>query len=88
MAKIAVCNMDTAGGLILPRGNTSGYYRGEPIAVLGDPVMGHGEGPHAGPVLVQGSTKAYIKGIPIVLEGMVASCGHPATGRPDATCSA
>ncbi|BEG72436.1 PAAR domain-containing protein [Pseudomonas aeruginosa] len=87
MPGIAVCNIDSAGGTIRPSGNSTGFYKGNPIAVLGDPVDGHGRSPHNSANMVQASTKAFIKGVPIVLQGMSASCGHTATGRPDATSS-
>lgn len=87
MSGVAVCNIDSAGGTIRPSGNSSGFYRGQPIAVLGDPVDNHGRSPHSSAHMTQASTKAFIKGVPIVLQGMSASCGHAATGRPDANCS-
>lgn len=85
MAGVSVCNIDSAGGTIRSRGNTTGFYRGNPIAVVGDPVDSHGRSPHDSPVMITGSNKGFIKGIPLVMEGSLASCGHTATGRPDAT---
>ena len=47
-----------------------------------DPVTGHGNGPHAGPVMAEGSPWMKINGTPVCREGHLASCGHPSTGRP------
>lgn len=81
MPGISICNMDTAGGLILPGTQSKFFYRGQPAATVGSPVSPHGG--HIGAVMVQGSTKMFITGIPAVYQGCRASCDHTATGRPD-----
>jgi uncharacterized Zn-binding protein involved in type VI secretion len=87
MPGVAVCNIDSAGGIIKPGPNVTIFYKGNPVAVVGCEVNGHGSGSHASAVMIQGSSKVFIKGIPIVLAGDLASCGDRATGRPDLTSS-
>uniref|UniRef100_A0AAU8KW82 Phospholipase n=1 Tax=Pseudomonas phage vB_PaeM_FBPa36 TaxID=3231237 RepID=A0AAU8KW82_9VIRU len=86
MPGIAVCNMDSAGGVILPGPNVKCFYKGQPFAVIGCAVAGHGRTPHDSARMIQGSVKMAITGIPVCLQGSMASCGHTATGRPNLTC--
>lgn len=83
MPGISVCNIDTAGGIILPGAQTKVFYKGQQVAVVGSPVSPHPG--HIGAVMIQGSSKVNIMGIPVVFEGCRASCDHTATGRPDFT---
>ncbi|ARV76867.1 hypothetical protein PHABIO_236 [Pseudomonas phage Phabio] len=81
MPGISICNMDTAGGLILPGTQSKFFYRGQPAATIGSPVAPHGS--HLRAVMVQGSVKMNIDGIAVVFAGCRASCDDTATGRPD-----
>jgi uncharacterized Zn-binding protein involved in type VI secretion len=85
MPGISVCNVDTAGGTILPGPNAIVYYKGNPLAVVGCPVAPHDT--HDRAVMETGSTKVFIGGIAVCMAGSRASCGHTATGRPDLTTS-
>ncbi len=80
MHGISRVGQDIAGGVIV--GALQGFVsvEGSLWAVLGDPVAGHGQGVHAGPVMGQGSSFVRIDGIPVCREGHAATCGHPATG--------
>lgn len=84
MAGIARVGIDQAGGVIKGGGQAIARINGAPMAVVGDEVVSHGNGPHQGPAMVQGSGILRVNGIPVVLAGMVASCGHQASGSP--TC--
>lgn len=83
MPGISVCNVDTAGGIILPGPNAKVFYKGNPLAVVGCAVAPHGE--HDRAVIETGSSKVFIGGISVCMQGSRASCGHTATGRPDLT---
>lgn len=87
MPGVSVCNMDSAGGIIKPGPNVKVFYKGQPLAVVGCEVTGHGSGSHAAAVMIQGSNKLFINGIPVCIAGSLASCGDRATGRPDLTTS-
>lgn len=80
MSGITRVGLDTAGGVILGGGQGFVAVEGAPVAVLGDPVAGHGKDEHAGPVLAEGVAWMTIDGVPVVRAGNAASCGHPATG--------
>lgn len=79
---IAVRSLDAAGGAQLAGGQNFFFVEGQPVVLLGDPVTGHGNGPHAGPVMAEGSPWMRLNGTPVCREGHLASCGHPSTGRP------
>lgn len=85
MPGIAVCNIDTAGGLILPGPNTKVFFHQQPLAVVGCPVAPHGGGSHLAAIMIQGSGKVSISSIPVVLAGDKSSCDHEATGQPTLT---
>lgn len=78
---IAVKGSDSAGGTQLAGGQSKWKVEGQPIVLLGDPVAGHGDAPHSGPVMAAGSSWMTINGVPVVRQGNAASCGHPSTGR-------
>ncbi len=80
MHGIARIDQDTAGGILLGALQNFVRVEGTLWAVLGDPVAGHGDGIHAGPVMGEGSPFIRINGIPVCRAGHQASCGHPATG--------
>lgn len=80
MHGIARKDVDTAGGVQLGGGQDFVTVEGHLWVLLGDPVAGHGEGAHAGPVMAQGSSFVRIGGVPVCREGHLASCGHATTG--------
>lgn len=80
MHGIARINLDSAGGTILGSLQDVATVEGQRWSVLGDPVAGHGNAPHAAPVMALGSSFIRINGIPVCRAGHLASCGHPATG--------
>ncbi|NKD55979.1 MULTISPECIES: hypothetical protein [unclassified Haematospirillum] len=81
MSGIAVNGRDVAGGVC--RGAETGWYRVEDhaVALQGDPVEGHGESPHNGPVLAEGKAWYTVDGIPVAFAGCKATCGHVVSGR-------
>jgi len=85
MVGISICNVDSAGGTILPGPNTKVFYHRNPVAVVGCPVTSHGSGSHRSAVMVSGSAKVFINGIAVCMAGSLASCGDRATGRPNYT---
>lgn len=85
MPGITVCNLDTAGGTILPGPNAKIFYVGQPVAVVGCPVAPHGS--HSRAVMQTGSAKVFIDGIPMCFAGSRASCDHVATGQGNITVS-
>jgi len=74
-----VVNADVAGGPIIAIGQMWMTLGGRNVAVLGDPVTGHGMYQHAAPTMVQGSPWFAINGKPVVRQGDSASCGDTAT---------
>ena len=82
MRGVAVCNVDTAGGVIKTGSNVTVTFNGQPLAVVGCEVAPHGNGPHQGAVMVQGNPAITINGIPVCFQGDRASCGDTATGQP------
>jgi len=80
MHGISRIGIDTAGGVIIGALQDFVRVEGALWSVLGDPVAGHGDVPHAAPVMAQGSSFVRINGIPVCREGHLASCGHAATG--------
>ena len=87
MPGVAVCGIDTAGGIIQVGPNTGVTYNGSPLAVVGCQIVSHGPGSHQGAAMVQGSVGLFINGIPVCFTGCRASCGDVATGRPNLTVS-
>ena len=81
MPGIALVGVDTAGGVQL--GLQVPWFRinGQPIAVKGDRVSGHGIFPHSSPAMAEGSPPFRAGGIAVCREGHLATCGHPTTGR-------
>lgn len=80
MPGVARVNQDAAGGLIIGALAPTVYVNGQPIAVQGAPVQGHGVGTHAAPVMHDHSSTVYAGGIAVCRAGDAASCGHPASG--------
>ncbi len=73
-------SVDSAGGAQLNGGQGFVTIDGARVVLLGDPVQGHGEGGHAGPVMAEGSSFVRINVVPVCREGHLASCGHATTG--------
>lgn len=80
MTGAARVNIDTAGGTIIGNLAPTIFVNGVPVAVLGANVAGHGDPPHAAPVMVQASPNVFANNIAVCREGDQASCGHSATG--------
>jgi uncharacterized Zn-binding protein involved in type VI secretion len=83
MPGVSRVGIDSAGGTITGPGVPSVIVNGAPISIIGDAVAGHGDGPHAGPVMVAGSGTVIAGGIGVVRAGDAASCGHTASGSSD-----
>ncbi len=81
MPGIACKSVDSAGGVQLNGGQGFCRINGDNIVLLGDPVQGHGNAPHASPVMVEASSFVRINGVAVCIEGNAASCGHTSTGR-------
>ncbi|KAB2689657.1 PAAR domain-containing protein [Brucella tritici] len=81
MPGIALVGVDAAGGQ--QQGMQVPWFRvnGNPVAVRGDSVSGHGLFPHNSPVMAEGSPSFRAGGIPVCRAGHLATCGHPTTGR-------
>jgi uncharacterized Zn-binding protein involved in type VI secretion len=83
MPGVSRVGIDSAGAVILGPGISSVIVNGAPISVKGDAVAGHGDTPHASPVMVGSSGTVFAGGIGIVRAGDAASCGHTASGSSD-----
>ncbi len=70
---------DIAGGPII-QGSPNVKANNQPVVRIGDAVLPHGRGPHAGPVMVGGSGNVFANNIGVSRAGDPASCGHTATG--------
>jgi uncharacterized Zn-binding protein involved in type VI secretion len=70
---------DVAGGAIT-QGSPDVFVENKPVARIGDAVAGHGNPPHAAPVMAEGSGTVFINGIAVCREGDKATCGHPTSG--------
>jgi len=81
MPGITVKGLDSAGGTQLAGGQSTFTVNGQAVVVKGDPVAGHGDAPHSGPVMAEGSSWMTWDGIPVVRAGHKATCGHAATGQ-------
>lgn len=82
MPGVACVGLDSAGGMQLGMQAAKFKIRGRAVVVVGDRVAGHGEAPHAGPVMAQGTSNFRVGGIPVCREGHSATCGHATSGRP------
>lgn len=83
MPGIARKDLDAAGGVQLAGGQNTVYANGARVVVLNDPVAGHGDAPHAQPVMANASTTVFAGGIRLCRAGDAASCGHASTGSGD-----
>lgn len=68
------------GGGVASGGVASVRVNGRAIVVNGNPVSGHGKGPHAGPVTANGNGTVRAGGIPVVTTGCADTCGHARAG--------
>lgn len=80
MPGVARVGVDSAGGTITGNLAPTVLVNGSPIAVRGAEVSGHGDGMHAGPVMVGASGTVFASGIAVCRVGDAASCTHTATG--------
>lgn len=83
MPGISRVGVDAAGGLIVGNLAPTVFVNNAPIVVQGAAVTPHGNGPHAGPVMVGCSSTVFAHNIGVCRQGDAASCGHPATGSSD-----
>jgi uncharacterized Zn-binding protein involved in type VI secretion len=77
--------LDAAGGTVIGTLAPTVFTNDTPVAVVGDPVEGHGIGKHAGPVMMTGSDNVFAHGIPVCRIGDVATCGHPIVSNSNDT---
>ena len=75
-------SQDSAGGT-LAGGSPDVITNGTPQVRKGDAVTGHGDPPHAAPVMIEGSNNVIVNGSPACHAGHKATCGHPASGSGD-----
>lgn len=80
MPGVSRVGIDKAGGTIVGALAPTVLVNGVPITVLGAPVVPHGKGPHAGPVMATASSNVFANGIPVCRAGDIASCGHASSG--------
>lgn len=85
MPGVARVNADAAGGVIVGNLAPSVLVNGNPIAVVGAAVAGHGDAPHTSPVMVGGSSTVFAEGKKVCRAGDLASCGHTASGSGNVT---
>ena len=78
---IAVQGLDAAGGAQLAGGQSWFRVGGRLVVLRGDPVAGHGDPPHASPVMAGGSGWMTLDGTPVCRAGHAATCGHTSSGR-------
>ena len=83
MPGIAREGLDAAGGAQRAGGQASVHANGALVVVLGDPVAGHGEPPHAAPVMAQASASVFAGGKRVCRADDAASCGHASSGSAD-----
>jgi uncharacterized Zn-binding protein involved in type VI secretion len=83
MPGISRVGIDSAGSRIVGALAPTVLVNGAPVTVLGAPVLPHGKGPHAGPVMITASSTVSAGGIPICKAGDIASCGHATSGSGD-----
>lgn len=80
MPGIARVGVDKAGGVVTGNLAPTVFVNGSPIVVKGAAIAGHGNGPHAGPVMDEASADVFACGIAICRSGDLATCGHPISG--------
>jgi uncharacterized Zn-binding protein involved in type VI secretion len=80
MPGVSRVNQDTAGGTIIEALAPTVFVNNKPITVQGAHIQGHGDAPHASPVMVDHSGTVFANNIGVCREGDKASCAHPATG--------
>ena len=83
MPGVSRINVDSAGGTIVGNLAPTVKVNNQPVAVEGAAVVGHGRGPHAGPVMSGHSGTVKANNIPICRQGDAATCGDTATGSSD-----
>lgn len=73
---------DAAAGRNI-QGSPTVFANNDPVVRIGDRVLPHGTGVHAGPVMASGSGNVFTNNIPTCRQGDVATCGHRSTGSGD-----
>lgn len=76
---------DSAGGDLIPGGQSSVYLNGQLVIVHGDSVEPHAPlvPPHDAATMVASTSTIFINGKAVVQSGDSATCGHTATGSGD-----
>ena len=82
MPGLARQGLDAAGGAQLAGGQASVHANGARVVVLGDPVAGHGEPPHAAPVMAQASASVFAGGRPSAARAMPRAAATPRAAAP------
>lgn len=80
MPGISRVGVDKAGGVITGNLAPTVFVNGSPIVVKGAAIAGHGNGPHAAPVMDEASADVFAHGIAICRSGDLATCGHAISG--------
>lgn len=75
MADQVAIDGSIAGGAISATG-TRCLVGGEPVAVVGDVVLGHGDSPHDSVTMSEGSSRLVIGTDLVCFAGNLATCGH------------
>lgn len=79
----AVRRSQDSAGASLAAGSPDVITNGTGQVRKGDAVTGHGDPPHAAPVMIEGSNNVIVNGSPACHAGHKATCGHPASGSGD-----
>lgn len=85
MPGVARVNADSAGGAIVGNLAPSVLVNGNPVAVVGASIAGHGSAPHSAAVMVGASSTVFAEGKAVCRAGDLASCGHAASGSGNVT---
>ena len=82
MPGLAREGLDAAGGVQLAGGQGSVHANGARVVVLGDPVAGHGEPPHAAPVMAQASATVFAGAGPSAARATPQAAATPPAAAP------
>ena len=74
---IAKNYLDSSGNTILSGGSKTVFVNKMPIALVDDPIVGHGENAHAGPSIMTASHKVFHNNRGVCRLNDPATCGHP-----------
>ena len=74
-----VSDSNTGGGVII-KGASSVFVNGLALAIPNQPVSGHGDDEHSGPVTTGGSSSVFVEGKPVIHNMDHDSCGDKRNG--------